>query len=268
MGSLSEAEQMLPQQEKESVQHFWDTAPCGTRDVKIESGTLLYFESIAKTRYEMEYFIPLYASFDQWKGKHVLEVGCGAGTDLLQFARGGALATGMDLSPRSAALALTRLQVYGCSGSILNADAENLPFKNDTFDLVYSWGVLHHTPDTSKAISEIQRIVTPGGSICIMLYHRHSLVALQLYAMYGLLALKPFRSLEYIFANHHESPGTKAYTISEIKKMFSAFRKLDIKVQVTPYDLRIAKEKYLPRWVNKLVPRNFGFFIIIRGQKA
>ncbi len=259
---------MTVEKEKESVQEFWDAAPCGTRDLKIEPGTREYFDSLTANRYKIEYFIPEFACFNDWKGKKVLEVGCGAGTDLLSFARGGALVTGLDLSPHSANLTCNRLRLYNCDGDIINSDAENLPFKDNSFDLVYSWGVLHHTPDTQKSISEIYRVVKPGGSICIMLYNRHSLVALQLYAVYGLLALKPGRSLEYIFAHYHESPGTKAYSKAEIKKMFSIFNNLDIQVQLTYYDLRFARDRYLPRWIGKLVPQGSGFFIVIRGQKT
>jgi ubiquinone/menaquinone biosynthesis C-methylase UbiE len=259
---------MQSQEEKKSVQQFWDNTPCGTRDTSNESGTLQYYETIAAHRYKLEYFIPEYAQFDHWAGKKVLEIGCGAGSDLLRFAQGGAIVTGVDLSPRSAMLTKQRLLLYNCTGSILNADAENLPFKDNTYDLVYSWGVLHHTPDTEKAMGEIRRVLSPGGHICIMLYHRHSLVALQLYMMYGLFALKPHRSLEYILAHYHESPGTKAYTISEIRKMFSTFKNLEVKVQLTPYDLRYGREKYFPRGIGKFVPQNFGFFIIIRGQKG
>jgi len=268
MGNLPKTNDSSPQSEKESVQQFWDSAPCGTRDVTIDPGTVQYYEAIAENRYKLEYFIPDYACFDGWQDKNVLEVGCGAGSDLLRFAQGGANVTGIDLSPHSAGLALSRLRLYNCSGTIGNADAENLPFKNDTFDLVYSWGVLHHTPDTERALNEILRVLKPGGKICIMLYHRHSLVAFQLYAAYGLLGFKPFHSLKYILAHYHESPGTKAYTVSEIKQMFARFANLDIKVQLTPYDLRYQKNRYFPHWVGKLVPQNMGFFIIIRGQKS
>ncbi|MCX6008884.1 MAG: class I SAM-dependent methyltransferase [Chloroflexi bacterium] len=254
--------------EKKSVQQFWDATPCGTGDISIEPETLKYFEAISERRNKLEPFIADYAQFDRWAGKRVLELGCGAGSDLLRFAKAGARATGIDLSPRSASLAKTRLRLYNCQGNVLIADAEQLPFKTDSFDLAYSWGVLHHTPDTQQAIKEVCRVTRTGGEICVMLYHRHSLVALQMYLMYGLFAFKPLRSLKDILANHHESPGTKAYAVSEARQMFSAFQRLEIETRLTPYDLRYGRDKYLPKWVGNLVPKRLGWFMVIRGQKS
>jgi ubiquinone/menaquinone biosynthesis C-methylase UbiE len=253
--------------EKKSVQHFWNTTPCGTGNINIEPETLEYFEAISERRNKLEPFIADYAQFNKWAGKNVLEVGCGAGSDLLRFVKAGVRTTGIDLSPRSASLAKTRLRLYDCQGNVLIADAEQLPFKTDSFDLVYSWGVLHHTPDTQQAIKEVYRVTKPGGEICVMLYHRHSLVALQMYLMYGLFAFKPFRSLKDILANHHESQGTKAYTETEVRRMFSSFGRLRIDIQPTPYDLRCGRDSYLPRWIHKLVPKCLGWFIVSRGQK-
>ena len=259
---------MKPQKEKKSVQQFWDMTPCGTGDINIEPETLKYFEAISERRNKLEPFIADYAQFNQWAGKRVLELGCGAGSDLLRFAKAGARITGVDLSPRSASLAKTRLRVYNCQGNVLIADAEQLPFKTDSFDLVYSWGVLHHTPDTQKAIKEACRVTKPGGEICIMLYHRHSLVALQLYLRYGLFAFEPLRSLKDILANHHESPGTKAYIVTEAQQMFSAFRQLKIDIRLTPYDLRYRRDRYFPSWFGKFIPQRLGWFMVIRGQKS
>jgi SAM-dependent methyltransferase len=258
---------MMSQEEKKSVQQFWDTTPCGTGDINIEPETLKYFEAVSERRNKLEPFIADYAQFDRWAGKRVLEVGCGAGSDLLRFAEAGARATGIDLSPRSASLTKTRLRLYNCQGNVLIADAERLPFKTDSFDLVYSWGVLHHTPDTEQSIKEVYRVTRLGGKICVMLYHRHSLVALQMYLMYGLFAFKPLRSLKDILDKHHESPGTKAYTVAEAQQMFSVFKDVKIKVRITSYDLRYGRDRYLPEWVGNLVPKRLGWFLVIRGQK-
>jgi SAM-dependent methyltransferase len=258
---------MMSQKEKKSVQQFWDTTPCGTGDINIEPETLKYFEAVSERRNKLEPFIADYAQFDRWAGKRVLEVGCGAGSDLLRFAKAGARATGIDLSPRSALLTKTRLRLYNCQGNVLIADAERLPFKTDSFDLVYSWGVLHHTPDTEQSIKEVYRVTRLGGKICVMLYHRHSLVALQMYLMYGLFAFKPLRSLKDILDKHHESPGTKAYTVAEAQQMFSVFKDVKIKVRITSYDLRYGRDRYLPEWVGNLVPKRLGWFLVIRGQK-
>jgi ubiquinone/menaquinone biosynthesis C-methylase UbiE len=257
---------MMPK-EKELVRRYWDDAPCGTGSITYPEGSAEYFEAIAEKRNKLEPFIADYARFDKWAAKKVLEVGCGVGSDLLRFARAGARVVGIDLSPKSVSLAKSRLQLHSCRGDVLVADAEKLPFKDNEFDLTYSWGVLHHTPNPERAIEEIYRVTKPGGEICVMLYHRHSLVAWQLYLLFGLFALRPFRSLKDIIANHHESPGTKAYSLAEARRMFSAFKELKINVCLTPYDLRYKRDRYLPRWVGRLIPQSFGWFMVIRGKK-
>lgn len=257
----------MGQKEKELVRQYWDDMPCGASGIVYPEGSLEYFEAIAENRNELEPFIAEHAQFEKWAGKKILEVGYGVGSDLLQFARTGAQVVGIDFSPKSAFLAKLRLHAYNCYGDVLVADAENLPFEGGKFELIYSWGVLHHTPNPERAIREIYRVTKSGGEICIMLYHRHSLVALQLYLLFGLFAFRPFRGLKDIIANHHESPGTKAYTVAEARQMFSAFKELEISVRLTPYDLRYQRDRYLPRWVGKLIPQRLGWFIVIRGRK-
>lgn len=261
-------DEAMTQKEKKAVQHFWDETPCGTGTIAYPSGTLEYFEAVTDNRNRLEPFIGEYAQFYKWAGKKVLEVGCGAGTDLLRFTLAGGNAVAIDLSPQSVSLAKSRLQTYNCEGDVLVADAENLPFKNDVFEVTYSWGVLHHTPNPERAIKEIYRVTKPGGEICIMLYHRYSLVSIQMYLIYGLFALKPFQSLKDVLAKHHESPGTKAYTVAEARQMFSAFKDVEIRIRLTPYDLRYKRDRYLPRWVGRLLPQRIGWFMIIQGQKT
>ncbi len=253
--------------EKEKVKAFWDSQPCGTRDIPHPEGSVAWFDAITRKRYKLEPFISKYARFDQWYDKKVLEIGCGVGTDLFQFVKAEAKAVGIDLSPRSVSVTKQRFQISRAEAGILIADAENLPFKDNEFDLAYSWGVLHHTPNPEKAVQEIYRVTRPGGQICVMLYHRYSLVALQLYLRFGLFSFKPFRSLKEIISLHQESPGTKAYTITEARQMFSMFKPVEIEIVLTPYDLRYWRDRYLPRWVGKLVPEYLGWFIIIQGQK-
>src|SRR2546428_10890270 len=118
--------------------------------------------------------MPEVMGFDQFAGLRLLEIGCGMGTDLLQFARGGAKVTGTDLTPRSIEISRRHLTMYGESGDFAIVDCETLPFANESFDVVYSNGVLHHTPDTAGAVREIHRVLRPGGQARVMLYHRGS----------------------------------------------------------------------------------------------
>ena len=104
----------------------------------------------------------------------MLEIGCGIGTDAARFAEAGADYTGVDLTDAAIELARKRFELFGLKGRIEVADAENLDFPSDSFDVVYSHGVLHHTPDIEAAVREIHRVLKPGGRAIVMLYHRGS----------------------------------------------------------------------------------------------
>ena len=206
--------------------------------------------------------------FDQWPGKKVLEVGCGLGTDLLQFARGGAEVYGIDLTQKGASLTRKRLALYGLQGRISVADSESLPFESDYFDLVYSWGVIHHTPNTQVAAREIVRVCKPGGRIMVMLYHRRSLLALQAWVYYGLLRGKPLVRPSEIISERLESPGTKVYTPSEARELFNGVKNIKIQTIVTRYDLRVGRRSFLPSWLRHVVPSQLGWFMVVNGMKA
>jgi ubiquinone/menaquinone biosynthesis C-methylase UbiE len=253
--------------EKASVRAFWDTTPCGTRDLALVPGSKEFFEAIEQHRYRLEPFIGKYARFAAWKNKKVLEVGCGVGTDLLQFARAGASVHAVDLSPQSLGLAQRRLELYGYAGDIREADAEVLPFEDNTFDLVYSWGVIHHTPAPPRAVREIHRVLKPHGHICIMVYHRYSLFVAQAYLACGLFSLQPLRSVDDIVANHVESPGTRVYNRKQAAQLFQDFSELTIETVLTPYDARYGRGRYFPAWMMKLIPNALGWFMVVRGQK-
>lgn len=253
--------------DKTLITQYWDGEPCGTRDIPYPIGSLGYFEAIAERRDRLEPFIPQCAQFKKWKGKKVLEVGCGVGSDLIRFAQAGADVVGIDLSTRSVLLAGERLRLYKYMGTVVEADAENIPYRDDTFDFVYSFGVLHHASDIEMCISEIYRVLKPGGEVCIMLYHRRSIVALQMYLLFGLLRFRPFRSIDDILASHHESIGTKAYRVEEARQLFFKFSGLRIYTHITSYDLRYWRDRYLPMWVSRIIPKCFGWNIIVRGIK-
>lgn len=163
---------------KDAVRRFWDARPCGTADVTgADEGTPEFFDALDARRYALEPFIERFARFAEQAGRRVLEIGCGTGGDLLRFARAGAHVTGVDLSPHSLALARRRFALAKLEADLRVADAESLPFPEARFDLAYSWGVLHHTPDTARALAEVRRVLVPGGRACVMLYHRRSLFA-------------------------------------------------------------------------------------------
>ncbi len=159
---------------KERVRQFWQANPCGTKFADAPQGTRAFFERVEEHRYAKEWHIPLAAGFDSARGLRVLEIGCGLGTDGARFARAGAAYTGVDLTEAAVSLARKNFELQNLAGEFRTADAENLDFADGTFDLVYSHGVLHHTPDTERAVAEVRRVLRPGGRAVVMLYHRDS----------------------------------------------------------------------------------------------
>jgi ubiquinone/menaquinone biosynthesis C-methylase UbiE len=209
---------------KPKVKTFWNKEACGTWAASSEKYSRNYFDEIEEYRYQVEPEIFSFAQFTRFYGKKILEVGVGAGTDFLQFVRAGAEAYGIDLTEEAVEHVKKRLDVYGLAAKEVKvADAENLPYKDNTFDLVYSYGVIHHSPNFNKALEEIIRVASIGGRIKIMVYHRRSLNAFSKYLMYGLRRGKPFQSFSKILFNHMESIGTKAFTVKEIKGILSRY---------------------------------------------
>jgi SAM-dependent methyltransferase len=159
---------------KERVRVFWQEHPCGNKFADAPPGSRRFYELVERHRYQKEWHIPAAAGFDQTNHLRVLEIGCGLGTDGAQFAKAGADYTGIDLTDAAVDLARRRFELFDLKGTFRVADAEQLDFPNDSFDLVYSHGVLHHTPDTQAAVREIHRVLRPGGRAVVMLYHRDS----------------------------------------------------------------------------------------------
>lgn len=167
---MSDAQQSL----KDRVRAFWQANPCGTKFADAQPGTRLFYERVEEHRYTKEWHIPAAADFSSARGLRVLEIGCGLGTDGAQFAKAGAIYTGVDLTEAAVELSRKRFELFDLPGTFRTADAEKLDFADDSFDLVYSHGVLHHTPDTPRAVGEVRRVLRPGGRAVVMLYHRDS----------------------------------------------------------------------------------------------
>lgn len=235
---------MQKQKLKQEVHAYWDQASCGTEVTHHEKYTYTYFEEIEAYRYAVEPEIFSFAQFTRFRGKKVLEVGVGAGTDFLQWVRAGADAYGIDLTPEAVENVRQRLTLYGVHAKEVRvADAEKLPYTDDSFECVYSWGVIHHSPDTHKCLQEIIRVTKPGGIAKIMIYHRRSLFAFYRYLLCGLFKGKPFKSWSSILFHHQESLGTKAYTFAEVRALLTdePVTIKSISAPVTKHDLLFYK---------------------------
>lgn len=160
----------------ENVREFWNANPCQS-DLSQADDRRRYFEEISRKRYGgREWHVPTVANFGAYQGKDMLEIGCSIATDGLEFARRGANYTGADLTPHSIELAQERFKLFGVPGRFVVVNAEErLPFPDESFDHVYSFGVIHHSPDPARIVKEIHRVLRKGGTITIMLYNRTSI---------------------------------------------------------------------------------------------
>jgi SAM-dependent methyltransferase len=162
----------------ETVKAYWDARPCNIRHSKLPIGSKEYFDEVEARKYYVEPHIPGFAQFERWKGRKVLEVGCGIGTDTINFARAGAEVTAVDLSSESLAVARQRVKVFGLESRVrfFEADAERLgeAVPSQRYDLVYSFGVIHHTPHPERAVAQIRKFMDRNSELRLMVYARNS----------------------------------------------------------------------------------------------
>ena len=159
---------------KQAAVEQWTADPCGPDAKGAEPGTREYFEGQLSGRREYAPWMDAALDYRGTAGLRVLDVGCGQGMDVANYAMAGAEATGIDLTPRHAELARLHLAAMGLHAEIVDGDAETMPFEDDRFDRVSSNGVLHHTPDMGAALREIRRVLKPGGEARIIVYNRSS----------------------------------------------------------------------------------------------
>lgn len=160
----------------DAVRAFWDSRPCNSLHSQKTVGTREYFDEVEAKKRFVEPHTVAFADFPRWRGKRVLEVGCGIGTDAAAFARAGADYTGVELSGESLNLARRRFEVYGLSGRFILGDAEQLHrfLEPQTFDLIYSFGVLHHTVNPRRAVAQLSLYAGPDTELKLMLYAARS----------------------------------------------------------------------------------------------
>jgi SAM-dependent methyltransferase len=160
----------------DDVRRFWDQRPCNVRHSLQPIGSKEYFDEVERRKYFVEPHIPDFAEFDKWCGKRVLEIGCGIGTDAVNFARARADYTGVELSGESLALAKKRFEVYGLTGRLLQCNAEEVDreLASECYDLIYSFGVIHHSPHPERIVAAARQLIDPAGELRIMLYAKNS----------------------------------------------------------------------------------------------
>jgi 2-polyprenyl-3-methyl-5-hydroxy-6-metoxy-1,4-benzoquinol methylase len=245
----------------DDVRRYWDARPCNIRHSLKEVGTREYFDEVEARKYFVEPHIPGFAEFERWNGKRVLEIGCGLGTDTVRFARAGARVTAVDLSEESLDLARKRAAVFGLQDRITfyRADAERLSevVPADTYDLVYSFGVIHHTPRPQNVIAEMRKYMGPASSLKIMVYHRYSYKVLWILLRCGMGA---FWKLDELIARHSEAqtgcPVTYTYSRKTVRGLLEGFSVQTASVEhIFPYRIPEYKRyEYKKAWPFRWMP--------------
>ncbi|MCX6545092.1 MAG: class I SAM-dependent methyltransferase [Acidobacteria bacterium] len=266
--------------EKHEVRDFWDAASCGEL-YAVGSDPRERLAQHARARYQLEPYIADFAQFESSKDQDVLEIGVGMGADHLRLAEAHPKClVGVDLTPRAVAYTRERLQLFGQQPRVLVGDAECLPFPDRSFDLVYSWGCLHHSPDTGRAVSEVYRVLRTGGRCRIMIYHSASPVGWLLWLRYALLRGRVLMTLRDVYGMYLESPGTKAFSRSEARSLFREFSAVRISVKLSFGDLLLGDvgqrhrsvalavlKKLWPRWMLRQFDGVVGLQLLIEGIK-
>ncbi len=287
---------------KEAIRDWWAQHPMtygdehGSSTYRAETGAKValslgdraFFEQVDKVFYSWN--TPLHTSegyfgkifdYKHYVGKQVLEVGCGMGTMAMNWAQHGAIVTAVDLNPVAVEQTRQRFELLNLTGDIRQADGEALPFPDNSFDYAYSWGVLHHTPNTKRAVDELRRILKDGGRCGVMLYHRRSF----LYA-YLIRYCEGFLHLENTFltplqlasrysdgGREEGNPYTWPVTKMEVRDvLFDRFQDVKVKVLGTDLDhifslLIPGLGRFLPRFIRKAYARRWGWSLWITGEK-
>ena len=266
-----------------NVHDYWNSRPCNIRHSPKPLGTREYFDEVEARKYLVESHIPAFAEFERWRGKKVLEIGCGIGTDTINFARHGAQVTAVDLTERSLEVARQRANVFGLDDRIrfYQANAERL---SDTvpveqYDLVYSFGVIHHTPNPEQVIEQIRKYTGKQSIVRIMVYNRWSWKVLWILFVYG---KGQFWKLNRLIAEHSEAqtgcPVTYSYSRRDGRKLFTdhGFRATDVTVdhifpfsipEYVRYEYKVVWYfRWLPRPIFRALERMFGWHLCLTAQ--
>ncbi|MDH3494268.1 MAG: class I SAM-dependent methyltransferase [Acidobacteriota bacterium] len=245
------------------VKDYWNERPCNIRHSTAEVGTREYFDQVEARKYFVEPHIPGFAEFEKWRGKRVLEIGCGIGTDTINFARAGAQVTAVDLSAKSLELAKKRVEVFGFTDRVefFEANAENLSefVEPRQYDLIYSFGVIHHSPQPEKIIDQIKtNFAGPETVLKLMVYYRYSWKVLWILLTSG---RGRFWRLDEMIAENSEAqtgcPVTYSYNRKSLRELVGTAFEIDNMFvdHIFPYRIPdYVKYRYVKVWYFRLLP--------------
>lgn len=204
----------------DAVREYWNRRPCNIRHSNAHIGSKEYFDAVEKRKYFVEPHIPLFAEFDKWAGKKVLEIGCGIGTDAINFARAGAMYTGLELSEKSLELAKKRFDVFNLPGTFYLGSAEQMAevMPMEQYDLIYSFGVIHHTPNPTKVIDNIKKMMGTASEFRLMLYAENSWKSIMINAGFDQPEAQTGCPIAYTYTADNVKSLLRGFEIKEIRQ--------------------------------------------------
>lgn len=217
---------MSQQELLSKIASYWDER---IHDLAITTepvGSPGFFRQLDEYRYDKLNYLPRLVDFPAYKGKQLLEVGCGAGIDLVRFGKAGAILTGIDLSRTALDLAGKNLEQNGLSADLCLMNGEEMQFPDNHFDVVYAHGVLQYTADAGKMMAEIYRVLKPGGEAIVMVYNKHSW-------------LNFMRKITKVPLEHEDAPVLRKFTISELRQLLKPFQRYEIIPERFPVKTRL-----------------------------
>ena len=250
----------------ETVRDYWNRRPCNVRHGTAPIGTREYFDQVEARKYMVEPHIPGFSEFEKWKGKKVLEIGCGLGTAAVSFARAGADYTAIELSDESLKLARQRFEVFGLTGRFFSGNAEQLSavVPVERYDLVYSFGVIHHAPHPERIVAEVKKYLGPDSEFRLMLYAKNSWKNIMIEAGFD----QP--------EAQSGCPIAFTYTPDEVRALLSDYEVLDLRQDhIFPYVIEkyVRYEYEFQPWFKAMPPemfraleRSLGWHTLIRAR--
>lgn len=265
------------------VSEYWNARPCNIRHSPKPVGTREYFDEVEHRKYFVEYHIPGFADFSRWKGKKVLEIGCGIGTDTISFARAGAQVTAVDLTEKSLEVARQRAKVFGYDDRIrfYQANAEKLSdyVPVEKYDLIYSFGVIHHSPHPEKILDQLRQYTKPETTLKIMVYYRWSWKVLWILFTEG---KGQFWKLDRLIADNSEAqtgcPVTYSYSKSSGRELLAkaGYRTTEVYCDhIFPYSISEYKQyqykkvwyfRWMPKFLFRALERMAGWHLCLTAR--
>jgi SAM-dependent methyltransferase len=250
----------------DDVQAYWNRRPCNLRHSTKEVGTKEYFDEVEERKYFVEPHIPGFAEFDKWKGKRVLEVGCGLGTDATNFARAGADYNAIELSEVSMNLAKKRFDVFGLKGNFVLTRGEELAahFPEQSFDLIYSFGVIHHTPDPVQIVRQMRKVIKPGGELRLMVYAKNSWKDAMIEAGFDQPEAQSGCPVAYTYTPEEAADLLEGFKITEITQdhIFPYVIEKYVKYEYEPQPWF----KAMPEDMFRALEKRFGWHMLIKAK--